>query len=204
MNKSIAKEQTLIELCRAYISTLFAMSLGEKDFDGSSVVCRLDYVRVKIHGAIEEYYGIRDDKKRKQLRRIMGSLNMEIGFPIPEFEGYGKCTITRKELNENFTELVAGYGRKLAMRLEKEMNKIKITDLLKDESTEIIIYVAEACPACFQLKEHLNSNKIRFEMVDVNKNPEVVEQLNKAGFATLPLIRINGKLMAGDECDWDE
>lgn len=112
---------TIVHLSNSYISTLFVMSLGGREFDNPSLVHEFDFLRVKIHSTIEELFGMKrgeeNKERRGELKRIFHSLNSHIGFPIPEHAGYGECTITRKELKDNFNELTKEYGMKLAKLL---------------------------------------------------------------------------------------
>lgn len=109
------KQKVLQILCRAYVSAIFTMSMGGLvEFNDPSMVQRFDRIRVKIHSAIETYFDIGyKDNEEKQLNNIMHSLQKHIEFPIPEHSGYGKTTINRDQLKENYDKLVKKYGDRL-------------------------------------------------------------------------------------------
>lgn len=116
------KQKVLNLLCESYIGILFTMSMGGfKEFNDPSMVHRFDNIRVKLHTSIEEYFDIKysDKDDRRTLGSIFHTLNKKIGFPIPEFEGYGVVTITRQELKDDYDELVMEFGKKLTKLLLK-------------------------------------------------------------------------------------
>jgi len=116
LNDNDPDEYILQNLSRGYIASIFAMSLGKNSF-------HYDYMRVKYHSAIEELFSIKyDTPEEKELNRLFHSLQSEIDFPIPEHQGYGVCSLSRKQLTENFAKLTAVYGDALAIKLKGKFN----------------------------------------------------------------------------------
>lgn len=106
------KEYLLRTACRGYIATIFSIGLGKNQFE-------YDTLRVKFHNIIERLLGIRyDSDSEKELSRIFHSLQSQIDFPIPEFDGYGKCTITKTQVKQGFTKLSDAYGDALYEKIK--------------------------------------------------------------------------------------
>lgn len=122
------KKYILRNLCRGYISTIFAMSFGRNVHD-------FDTMRVEYHHAIEEYFDIRygDSEDKVKLNKILHSLQREISFPIPEHQGYGDVTITRDELTKRFNELVDFYGDALFEKLQERFESQRFRDMPRTE-----------------------------------------------------------------------
>jgi monothiol glutaredoxin len=62
----------------------------------------------------------------------------------------------------------------------------------------VTIYVKEGCPFCKALKEDLDKKKIKYEEIDVVKNPEFQDKLMKlANRRAVPVMVEDGKVTVG-------
>lgn len=60
------------------------------------------------------------------------------------------------------------------------------------------IYTTEMCPYCHMAKNFLSENKIKFEEIKLDKNPNAVkEMIDKSGQTGVPVIDINGTIIIG-------
>lgn len=63
---------------------------------------------------------------------------------------------------------------------------------------KIKIYTTTFCPWCKMVEEFLSQNKIPFEEINVEKNPDKAkEMIKKSGQAAVPVIDINGQIIVG-------
>lgn len=64
--------------------------------------------------------------------------------------------------------------------------------------TDIKIYTSPTCPHCERAKELLNSNQVKFEEVDIEKNMEErIKLLTKYNWMTTPAVFVNDELIGG-------
>lgn len=62
----------------------------------------------------------------------------------------------------------------------------------------VTIYIKEGCPFCKALKDHLNKKGIKYEEIDVGKNPEYQDKVMKlAKRRAVPVIVEDGKVTVG-------
>jgi glutaredoxin 3 len=62
----------------------------------------------------------------------------------------------------------------------------------------VTIYVKEGCPFCKALKEDLDKKKIKYEEIDVVKNPEFQDKLMKlTNRRAVPVMVKDGKVIVG-------
>lgn len=66
------------------------------------------------------------------------------------------------------------------------------------DEKKIIVYSTTTCPYCVMAKQYLNSKKVKYEDVDLNKQRErVYEIIAKSGQTGVPVLDINGKIIVG-------
>ncbi|KKT28617.1 MAG: hypothetical protein UW43_C0004G0019 [Candidatus Yanofskybacteria bacterium GW2011_GWA1_44_21] len=62
----------------------------------------------------------------------------------------------------------------------------------------ILIYTTPTCHFCHMAKEYFKSKGIKYEEVDLAKNPERGQEvIQKSGQFGVPVIEINGKIVIG-------
>jgi glutaredoxin 3 len=67
---------------------------------------------------------------------------------------------------------------------------------------KIIVYSTQTCPHCHDVKNFLNSKKIKFIDVDVGKDrAKAMEMVNKSGQMGVPVIEIDGKIIIGADIE---
>jgi glutaredoxin-like YruB-family protein len=60
------------------------------------------------------------------------------------------------------------------------------------------IYSLPACPHCKLAKAFFDANNVKYEDIDVSKNPEAVEEMKeKSGQMGTPVIDIDGQIVVG-------
>ena len=65
-------------------------------------------------------------------------------------------------------------------------------------SEEIIVYSAELCGDCQNLKAFMDANNIEYTVRDIRKNPEFGEELEKVtGKLGVPYLKMNGEWIRG-------
>jgi glutaredoxin len=65
-------------------------------------------------------------------------------------------------------------------------------------SREIIVYSAEMCGDCQNLKAYMDQNSIEYTVRDIRKNPEFgVELEEKTGKLGVPYLQIDGEWIRG-------
>ncbi|MEM3364014.1 MAG: glutaredoxin family protein [Candidatus Micrarchaeia archaeon] len=63
---------------------------------------------------------------------------------------------------------------------------------------EVILYTAPGCPYCVLVKNFLKQNNIKFEEVDISKNPDAAKRVSeKTGVRSVPVTEINGNFVIG-------
>jgi glutaredoxin 3 len=66
----------------------------------------------------------------------------------------------------------------------------------------ITVYTTTRCPYCVMLKNFLSSQNILFKEVNVERNPEMINQLVKTtGQMGVPQTEVNGKWVIGFDPD---
>ena len=58
----------------------------------------------------------------------------------------------------------------------------------------LIVYAKPNCIQCEMTKIWLDQNKIQFESVDTEANPEALELLSRYGWQTLPVVAIDDEI----------
>ena len=61
----------------------------------------------------------------------------------------------------------------------------------------VILYTANGCPWCSQVKAFLNDKKINFEERNVNEKEEYARELNSLGYAAVPLTVVGNDCILG-------
>ena len=70
--------------------------------------------------------------------------------------------------------------------------------MAKKSSKTVKVYSAEWCPWCRKTKEWLKERKIKFQEIDIEKNPKAAEELvEKSGQTGIPVIEIDGQIIVG-------
>jgi glutaredoxin 3 len=65
-------------------------------------------------------------------------------------------------------------------------------------SKPVKIYTKEGCPYCRRAKELLKGKSVAFEEIDVSNDQKTRDELESStGFATVPMIFIDGKFVGG-------
>ena len=66
----------------------------------------------------------------------------------------------------------------------------------------LTVYSKPNCIQCEMTKMWLTQNKIPFETVDTESNPEALELLSHYGWQTLPVVAINDEKLATIQKSW--
>lgn len=67
----------------------------------------------------------------------------------------------------------------------------------------IKIYTTPTCKWCNVLKDHLDSNHVKYEDIDVSKDRNgALEMIRKSGQRAVPVIDINGYIIIGFDKDY--
>ncbi len=67
-----------------------------------------------------------------------------------------------------------------------------------DEMNNITVYTTTQCPYCVMIKNFLNEKGISFKEVNVERNPEMMQQLvEKTGQMGVPQTEVNGQWIVG-------
>ncbi len=67
-----------------------------------------------------------------------------------------------------------------------------------DKQLKVVMYTKCPCPFCISARRFLLSEKIPFEEIDLTHDWDQIIQLKERwGWATVPIIIINGKLVGG-------
>lgn len=62
----------------------------------------------------------------------------------------------------------------------------------------VTIYGAQWCPPCHTAKNYLNTIKVSYEYIDVDKNREAgLEIAHKTGWSAIPIIQIGDEYILG-------
>mgnify|MGYP001417984089 FL=1 len=70
--------------------------------------------------------------------------------------------------------------------------------VLNRQNMQVIIYVREGCVYCKMAKDLLLENKITYEAIDLDSNPELQKKLiEKTKQTTVPYVFINNKFIGG-------
>ncbi len=63
---------------------------------------------------------------------------------------------------------------------------------------KVRIFTTSACPYCLTLTEFLKEHNIKFEEIDVSQDEKAREEMiKKSGKMEVPIIEINGEIVAG-------
>lgn len=63
---------------------------------------------------------------------------------------------------------------------------------------KVKVYSTPTCPYCKMAKEHLKSNNIEFEDIDVSADQAAAqEMINKSGQMGVPVLDIDGQIIVG-------
>ena len=77
-------------------------------------------------------------------------------------------------------------------------NRNLAEQVLNRQNMQVIIYVREGCVYCKMAKDLLLENKITYEAIDLDSNPELQKKLiEKTKQTTVPYIFINNKFIGG-------
>lgn len=69
---------------------------------------------------------------------------------------------------------------------------------MSDSNANVTIYGAEWCPPCHTAKAYLKSRDVRFDYINVDKNPEQGRQIaQKTGWMAIPIIKIGEEYILG-------
>ncbi len=64
---------------------------------------------------------------------------------------------------------------------------------------EVIVYTTPLCPPCDRLKAYLRSRGVAFRVADLMMEPEAAEELERRNIRATPVLRVDGKILAGAE-----
>jgi len=60
------------------------------------------------------------------------------------------------------------------------------------------VYSTPNCPYCHILKDFLKKNKVKFEDIDVSRDPKAAQEMvEKSGQMGVPVTEIDGKIIVG-------
>ncbi len=77
-------------------------------------------------------------------------------------------------------------------------NRNLAEQVLNRQNIQVIIYVREGCVYCKMAKDLLLENKITYEAIDLDSNPELQKKLiEKTKQTTVPYVFINNKFIGG-------
>lgn len=77
-------------------------------------------------------------------------------------------------------------------------NRNLAEQVLNRQNMQVIIYVREGCVYCKMAKDLLLENKITYEAIDLDSNPELQKKLiEKTQQTTVPYVFINNKFIGG-------
>jgi len=63
---------------------------------------------------------------------------------------------------------------------------------------KVKVYSTPSCPMCNLLKKWLKDHGVKFEDVDVSKDPKIIDMLiKKSGQMNIPITEIDGKFISG-------
>jgi glutaredoxin len=62
---------------------------------------------------------------------------------------------------------------------------------------EIVVYTQPGCSACERQKEFLASKGVTYELRDISKNREHLDELITLGFNATPVTLVDGEAVAG-------
>lgn len=69
---------------------------------------------------------------------------------------------------------------------------------MPEEKKKVIVYSTPTCSYCVLAKNYFRDNKIKFQEVDVSKDPdEARKMVEKTGQMSVPQIEIDGKIIVG-------
>jgi glutaredoxin len=60
---------------------------------------------------------------------------------------------------------------------------------VKANDSKLLIFTIEKCPACSMLKEHLDSEGIKYLNLDISNEEKYEAVYNKLGYSTVPVIK---------------
>lgn len=65
----------------------------------------------------------------------------------------------------------------------------------------IKVYVLSSCQRCEELKSYMKRKSIKFNEIDVEKNPRALAKMTIEGIDKYPVIEIDGRLYSGEVND---
>ena len=70
-------------------------------------------------------------------------------------------------------------------------------------SNGIIVYTTQTCGPCRRLKRGLDEAGVSFREVDINHEPEVARQIERAtgGFRIVPTVQVGSRLLVNPAVD---
>ncbi len=66
-----------------------------------------------------------------------------------------------------------------------------------DTQKHIVVYGAQWCPHCTQLREHLKANAIVYDWRDIDSSPTVLAQFEALEQKAIPIVIVGNKMMTG-------
>lgn len=64
------------------------------------------------------------------------------------------------------------------------------------------LYVAEGCPFCASMRDHLRRCGVEFQEVDVTKDKGAAQELLRRGIKAVPAIQLGDEFVVGYNADW--
>lgn len=61
-----------------------------------------------------------------------------------------------------------------------------------------VIYTQPGCGKCMFVMKWLESRNIDFEPVNIRENEEALEKVQNSGYASLPVVEIDGEIVFND------
>jgi len=134
------------------------------------------------------------DFRRSSARPIIKTIP-----PNSEIRLITMIKLNDKEGNYNTTFVVNEIAQELSIRKDHENFEVKFDNALRDH--EIILYTQEACDICFETKQLLDSNKINYSEISIEKDSinllKLVKEFKKINLkekATVPILKIEDSL----------
>ncbi len=58
------------------------------------------------------------------------------------------------------------------------------------------LYTKTICPKCLWVKSELEEANLQAEIINIDQETEALQRIQSAGFSSVPILEINGELIA--------
>ncbi|MBI4017118.1 MAG: glutathione S-transferase N-terminal domain-containing protein [Candidatus Aenigmarchaeota archaeon] len=67
-----------------------------------------------------------------------------------------------------------------------------------NKTSKVVVYSTPTCPYCHAVKDFLKANNVKFNDIDVSKNPKAAEEMiESSGQMSVPVLKIGGQIIVG-------